>query len=84
MCSRPGGPGNRMRRRWIGRIGWIAVLRDCVPPGEPVFGWELWGFEGVNHGSGKMEFTLIVLLAVLACIATEWLYRRMGIWRDRQ
>jgi len=30
-----------------------------------------------------MEFTLIVLLAVLACIATEWLYRRMGIWRDR-
>lgn len=36
------------------------------------------------RGSGEMEFALIVLLAVAACVATEWLYRRLGIWRDRQ
>lgn len=29
-----------------------------------------------------MEFALIVLVAVAACVATEWLYRRLGIWRE--
>ncbi len=30
-----------------------------------------------------MEFIGALLLAVLVCVATEWLYRRCGIWRER-
>ncbi len=30
-----------------------------------------------------MNFIGTLLLAVLVCVATEWLYRQSGIWRER-